>query len=69
MVHWSYDSMDYGRKASEPLIARLRNAPPVPGDIVLLHDDGDASLAILRALLPEWRARGLCFAALPGEIG
>lgn len=68
MVHWSYDSMDYGRAASRGLIERLRRTPPVPGDIVLLHDDGDASFEILRELLPEWSARGLTFAALPREI-
>ncbi len=31
-------------------------------------DDGGAALDILSTLLPEWRARGLTFKALPREI-
>lgn len=68
LVHWSYDSMDYGSTSADSLIERMRQRPPVPGDIVLLHDDGDASFDILSALLPEWRAQGLAFTTLPGEI-
>lgn len=68
IAYWSYDSLDYSRQSAAGLIDRLRGRPPVAGDIVLMHDDGGAALDILRALLPEWRARGLTFRALPREI-
>jgi peptidoglycan/xylan/chitin deacetylase (PgdA/CDA1 family) len=67
-VLWSYDSGDYRKEPVETLIARMRDKPPVAGDIVLFHDDGGAAIELLRALLPEWRARGLAFAALPREF-
>jgi hypothetical protein len=32
----------------------------------LFHDHNEHTLAVLRALIPEWLAGGLAFAALPG---
>lgn len=68
IAYWSYDSRDYSRQPAAGLIERMRREPPVAGDIVLMHDDGGAALDILRTLLPEWRAHGLTFKALPREL-
>jgi peptidoglycan/xylan/chitin deacetylase (PgdA/CDA1 family) len=67
IAYWSYDSMDYQRKGTAVLCDRLRAHPPQPGDIVLMHDDDLAILAVLRELLPEWRAAGRSMEALPPE--
>ncbi len=66
IVYWSYDTMDYRRGPPAEVIERLRDEPPQPGDILLLHDDGPAVIDILEAMLPEWTARGLLMRALPG---
>jgi len=68
ITHWSYNTMDYTRTAPAELIATMRRRPPVAGDILLMHDDGATALTILRTLLPEWRGRGLSFAALLPEV-
>jgi len=67
LVYWSYDSLDYQDKPVEALIDRLRNDPPAPGDIVLMHDDSDKAADALDVLLPEWLSQGMRFAALPGN--
>ncbi|SKB75814.1 polysaccharide deacetylase family protein [Luteibacter sp. 22Crub2.1] len=67
LVYWSYDSLDYQDAPVETLIARLRNDPPVPGDIVLMHDDSDKATAALDVMLPEWLSQGFGFAALEGS--
>jgi peptidoglycan/xylan/chitin deacetylase (PgdA/CDA1 family) len=66
LVYWSYDSLDYQDAPVEALISRLRDHPPAPGDIVLMHDDSDKAADALDVLLPEWLAQGFGFAALPG---
>jgi peptidoglycan/xylan/chitin deacetylase (PgdA/CDA1 family) len=65
LIYWSYDSMDYQRGPPADLIKLLRTRPPHAGDVVLMHDDGDCSLLVLETLLPEWRAAGFDFPALP----
>jgi hypothetical protein len=65
LTYWSYDSMDYQRNAPADLIELLRLQPPRSGDVVLMHDDSDCSTHVLQTLLPEWRASGLQFPALP----
>lgn len=67
LVHWSYDSLDYREPSDEALLARLRDQPPKPGDIVLMHDDHARAVTALRAVLPIWRQRGYTFEALPAE--
>ncbi|SEN38080.1 Peptidoglycan/xylan/chitin deacetylase, PgdA/CDA1 family [Luteibacter sp. UNCMF331Sha3.1] len=67
LVYWSYDSLDYQDRPVEALIDRLRNDPPAPGDIVLMHDDSDKAADALDVLLPEWLSQGMRFAALPGS--
>jgi len=67
LVYWSYDSLDYQDKPVDALIDRLRNDPPAPGDIVLMHDDSDKAADALDVLLPEWLSQGMRFAALPGS--
>lgn len=64
-VHWSYDSLDYQPQPLEDLVARLRERPPVAGDIVLMHDDSSMACKALSTLLPEWLASGHSFHALP----
>jgi peptidoglycan/xylan/chitin deacetylase (PgdA/CDA1 family) len=66
LVYWSYDSLDYQDAPVETLIARLRNDPPAPGDIVLMHDDSDKAAEALDVMLPEWLSQGFGFAALEG---
>jgi peptidoglycan/xylan/chitin deacetylase (PgdA/CDA1 family) len=67
LVYWSYDSLDYQDRPVDVLIDRLRSEPPVPGDIVLMHDDSDKAADALDVLLPEWIAQGFAFDALPGS--
>ncbi len=67
LVYWSYDSLDYQDAPVETLIARLRNDPPAPGDIVLMHDDSDKAAEALDVMLPEWLSQGFGFAALEGS--
>lgn len=65
LAYWSYDSFDYQRRPAGDLIERMREKPPVAGDVVLMHDDSDCCIEMLKTLLPEWQAAGLGFAALP----
>lgn len=67
LVYWSYDSLDYQEQPVEVLVTRLLDAPPAPGDIVLMHDDSGKATAALDIVLPQWLARGMRFAALPGN--
>ena len=68
IVYWSYDSMDYQRRPTSEFVANVRSAPPESGDIVLMHDDDANVVDSLKSLLPEWRAAGFAFHALPAEI-
>ncbi|MGN6153249.1 MAG: polysaccharide deacetylase family protein [Lysobacteraceae bacterium] len=65
IAYWSYDTLDYSRRPVAELIASARRHPPRPGDILLMHDDAEASLRLLEAMLPEWRAAGFAFELLP----
>lgn len=65
LTYWSYNSMDYQRGDPAELIARTRANPPEPGEVILMHDDGDCAIKMLETLLPEWRAAGFQFRALP----
>ena len=65
MAYWSYDSLDYRREPAERIVETLRAQPPVAGDIVLMHDDSEATTQALAVLLPEWRAAGFTLRALP----
>lgn len=67
--HWSYDTLDYGRGDASALIELARQQPPRGGDILLMHDDGPASLEMLKLLIPEWKAQGFKLDALPREPG
>jgi peptidoglycan/xylan/chitin deacetylase (PgdA/CDA1 family) len=69
IVYWSYDTLDYRRPDPAVLVDMLRGEPPRAGDIVLMHDDGPASVALLDAVLPEWQAAGLVLRALPAGAG
>lgn len=63
--YWSYDSMDYSRRPVPQLLDTIQQHPPHTGDIVLMHDDSEHSLALLRELIPAWKAQGFDLRALP----
>jgi peptidoglycan-N-acetylglucosamine deacetylase len=65
LAYWSYDSLDYQHRSPEDLVELMRRQPPCAGDIVLMHDDSDCCIQMLATLLPEWRAGGFSFSALP----
>ena len=65
LTYWSYNSMDYLRRPPAELIDRMREAPPRPGEVILMHDDGDCAIRMLETLLGEWKAAGFRFCALP----
>jgi peptidoglycan-N-acetylglucosamine deacetylase len=67
-VYWSYDSLDYQDRPNDEMIARLRESPPLPGDIVLMHDDSDRASDALSIMLPEWLLSGHLFHALPPDV-
>ena len=69
MAYWSYDSLDYQRKPASVLIETMRRDPPRAGDIVLMHDDSEATLEALEVLLPEWRQAGFALRCLPEPSG
>lgn len=63
--YWSYDSLDYSRRPVPELLETIRRHPPRGGDIVLMHDDSQHSLDLLRELIPTWKAQGFDLRALP----
>lgn len=65
LTYWSFNSMDYQRRPVAELIQQLRDVPPRPGDVILMHDDADCCIGMLETLLGEWRADGFRFRALP----
>lgn len=65
IAFWSYDSLDYSQRPADELIEVARRHPPLPGEIVLMHDDGGLSLAVLETMLPQWAAEGFTFEPLP----
>lgn len=65
IAYWSYDSLDYQRKSAAELVDIMRAEPPRAGDIVLMHDDRDATIDALAVILPEWRAAGFQLRPLP----
>jgi peptidoglycan-N-acetylglucosamine deacetylase len=58
IAYWSYDSMDYQHQSDADVAARLRNQPPLAGDIILMHDDNACAGKVLSMLMPEWLANG-----------
>ncbi len=71
IAYWSYDSLDYSHRPPEQLIDVLRKHPVQEGEIILMHDDSNHSLEVLRVMLPEWKDAGFSLDALrpAGEIG
>jgi peptidoglycan/xylan/chitin deacetylase (PgdA/CDA1 family) len=65
IAYWSYDSLDYQRRPAEALVGMLRADPPRAGDVVLMHDDSEATHQALHRMLPEWRAAGFALRVLP----
>lgn len=67
IAYWSYDSLDYSQQPVEALIASARKHPPNAGEVLLMHDDSDLSLQLLRTMLPEWGADGFAFEPLRAD--
>lgn len=67
IAFWSYDSNDYQRLPAATLLRQIRANPPRSGDVVLMHDDNQDTVAVLAGLLPDWRAQGYAVRALPGD--
>jgi peptidoglycan-N-acetylglucosamine deacetylase len=65
IAYWSYDSLDYQHKPAGTLVELMRRHPPLAGDILLFHDDSDATIDALAILLPEWRRAGFDLRTLP----
>lgn len=64
LIHWSRTYSDYRRDGREALLRRLRSAPPVARDIVLLHDNNPYTVEALDEILPQWLAAGVRFVTL-----
>lgn len=69
VAYWSYDSLDYSKRAATELIRLARHHAPRAGDIILMHDDSGISTEVLREMIPQWKHDGFDFAALRGETG
>lgn len=69
IAFWSYDSHDYEQLPAPILLAQIRANPPRSGDTVLMHDDTAATVELLAALLPQWRADGFEVRAMPAGRG
>jgi peptidoglycan/xylan/chitin deacetylase (PgdA/CDA1 family) len=65
ILYWSYDSLDYSRRSAGELLEVIERHPMRPGEIVLMHDDSQLSLDLLRELIPGWKAAGFALRALP----
>ena len=63
LVLWTFDSLDH-KLDVEPLVERLSTHVPKGGDILLFHDDMQATIAALKIVLPRWRDAGVRFATL-----
>lgn len=65
MTYWSYDSLDYQNMPTARMMEIMRAQPPRAGDVILMHDESDATVEMLAVMLPEWRKAGFVFRALP----
>jgi len=65
LILWSVDSDDDRTRSEETILAKGRQVQG--GDIFLCHDDNEAILEAVPALLCEWRARGLEPSALSDD--
>jgi len=68
LVHWSRTYSDYRRDGSEALLARMRATPPLPRDVILLHDTVVDTPVALATELPAMRSRGLAFLTLTPDV-
>lgn len=63
LVLWTIDSHDY-KLQPQDVVKRLQAATPVPGDVILFHDDTPCAGSALELLLPAWKKAGLQFPVL-----
>lgn len=69
IAFWSYDSLDYRLLPAGELLEQIQTNPPLAGDTILMHDDTAATVELLAALLPRWRADGYAVRAMPEGLG
>ncbi|WP_238345867.1 polysaccharide deacetylase family protein [Luteimonas saliphila] len=69
VAFWSYDSHDYQQLPAPTLFAQMQADPPCSGDTLLMHDDTEATVQLLAALLPRWRDEGFEVRAMPRGRG
>ena len=59
IILWSKDPEDFSAQSVSDLLRFFKEHPIVPGDIILLHDQSDVTVDLLRTLLPQLRQEGL----------
>ena len=64
IVMWSVDSTDYKKVGADDIMATIDAADVRAGDIVLMHDDNEYSIAALPDLVATVRHKGLSFGNL-----
>jgi peptidoglycan/xylan/chitin deacetylase (PgdA/CDA1 family) len=64
LVHWTKTFSDYRQDGTAALTRRIESAPPIAGDVVLLHDQNPYTVEALGSQLPHWLDKGLKFATL-----
>jgi peptidoglycan/xylan/chitin deacetylase (PgdA/CDA1 family) len=67
IVHWSVTYSDYLRDGAQALLGRMAARPPLPCDIVLLHDIIPDTTVALESSLPRWVGEGVKFARLDDQ--
>jgi peptidoglycan/xylan/chitin deacetylase (PgdA/CDA1 family) len=65
VVHWSRTYSDYRADGTETLLGRMRAEPVVSRDIVLLHDNNEATVEAVPTLVASSRGAGLELVPLP----
>lgn len=61
---WSLDSGDYRTDSYENKLTYLQQKPVTAGDIILMHDDNEHTVRLLRHFLPAWKEQGFEFGNL-----
>jgi len=62
IAYWTYDSNDSFVKSAAEIEQRFRTEPPLPGGVVLFHDDYGLTAEALPAVIEFLRSRGFGFA-------
>jgi peptidoglycan-N-acetylglucosamine deacetylase len=68
VVHWSRTYSDYRRDGVDALLSRMRAAPPIPRDVILLHDVVADTIGALAVQLPAMSGSGLVYRRLTPDL-